>query len=165
MHEIKHITPAFAVTAALAKEDFAAIAALGFAHVVSNRPDDEEEGQLSSRAEAVHAWRQGLLFAHVPATKADLLTDPVVERMADVLRHAKGPVLAHCKSGLRSAIVWAAASARSQPVDCVLAALAAAGFDLEFLRDDLEGQADRKHWIGGVTATLDCDASRRLATV
>jgi hypothetical protein len=69
-------------------------------------------------------------------------------------------VLAHCKSGLRSAIVWAAASARSQPVDCVLAALAAAGFELDFLRDDLEQQADRKRWLDAPAATLDCGTAR-----
>ncbi len=156
MDKISHITPTFAVTSVLAPEDFATVAALGFKTVISNRPDGEDADQLPARVAAAHAWRQGLKFAHVPAGKLELFTDQVVEGMADTLRRAPGPILAHCKSGLRSAIVWAAASARSQPVDCVLAALAVAGFDLDFLRDDLDRQADRRRWIGGVVPALDC---------
>jgi sulfide:quinone oxidoreductase len=78
--------------------------------------------------------------------------------MADALAELEGPVVAHCKSGLRSAIVWAAASARSQPVDCVLAALDKAGFDLDVIRDDLDAQADRERWLGRADA-LDCGAA------
>jgi len=161
--KIIHITPTFAVTSALAPEDFATVAALGFKTVISNRLDGEEAGQLPARVEAAHAWRHGLKFAHVPADKLELFTDPVVEGMADTIRAADGPVLAHCKSGLRSVIVWAAASARSQPVDCVLAALAAAGFDLDILRDDLDRQADRRRWIGAVAPALDCGCGAQVA--
>ncbi len=163
MVKITHITPTFAVTSALAPEDFATVVALGFKTVISNRPDGEEASQLPARVEAAHAWRHGLKFAHVPADKLELFTDPVVEGMADAIHAAQGPILAHCQSGLRSAIVWAAASARSQSVDCVLAALAAAGFDLEFLRDDLDRQADRRRWIGGVVPALDCGCSAQDA--
>lgn len=164
MEKIVHITPTFAVTGALAPEDFAAVAALGFKSVISNRPDGEEAGQMPARVEAAHAWRHGLRFAHVPAEKLDLFTDPVVEGMADAVRSLEGPILAHCKSGLRSAIVWAAASARSQPVDCVLAALDAAGFDLDLLRDDLDRQADRRRWLGDVVPALDCECGGTATT-
>lgn len=159
MDRIVHITPSFAVTAALAPEDFAAIAKLGFKGVISNRPDDEEDGQMPARVEAAHAWRHGLKFAHVPAAKLDLFTDAVVEGMVDAIARIDGPILAHCKSGVRSAIVWAAASARSQSVDCVMAALEAGGFDLDFLRDDLDRQADRRRWLGPASPALDCGCS------
>ena len=94
----------------------------------------------------------------MPAEKHALFTDDIVEAMADALADFSGKrVVAHCKSGMRSAIVWAAASARSQPVDCVLAALAAAGFDLDVIKDDLEAQADRRRWLHPAPA-LDCAA-------
>lgn len=101
MDPIIYITPTFAVTSALSPEDFAAIAQAGFKGVISNRPDGEEDGQMTARAEAVLAWRHGLRFAHVPAGKLDLFTDPVVEDMEAQIRAIDGPVLAHCKSGLR----------------------------------------------------------------
>ncbi len=156
MDKIITITSGFAVTSALTADDFAEAARLGFRAIVSNLPDGETSGQMTARAEAGFAWRAGLRFAHVPAPKHDLFTDRVVEGMADAVRRLEGPILAHCQSGIRAAIVWAAASARSQPVDCVLERLAAAGFDLDFLRDDLESQADRKRWLGDVVTALDC---------
>lgn len=162
MLKINQLNPRFAVTAALTEQDFAAAALAGFKAIVSNLPDGEYDGQLSARREAALAWRAGLKFRHVPATKHDVLTDAVVEGMADALAGLDGPILAHCRSGTRSAIVWAAASARSQPVDCVLDALTKAGFDLDFLRDDLEAQADRKRWLGTASA-LDCDCELRAA--
>jgi sulfide:quinone oxidoreductase len=150
------ITPQFAVTDAMAPEDFAAAAALGFRAVLSNRPEGEAPGQLTARQESIHAWRAGMKFRHVPAPKHDLFTDQVVEAMGDAVAALDGPILAHCASGLRSAIAWAAASARTQNVDCVLAALNKAGFDFGFLRDDLEAQADRTRWIGTRAPALDC---------
>lgn len=158
------ITPEFAVTSALAPEDFAAAAAMGFRSVLSNRPDGETEGQLSGRAEAVLAWQAGLRFRHVPAPKVRIFTDEVVEAMSDAIASLDGPVLAHCTSGLRSAIAWGAASARTQRVDCVLEALEKAGFDLAFLRDDLEAQADRARWIGPRAPALDCAEAAKLET-
>jgi sulfide:quinone oxidoreductase len=163
MDTITYITPNFAVTGALAPEDFPKIAALGFRAVVSNLPDSEEVGQLTGRDEAVLAWRSGLAFRHVPAPKHELFTDPVVEGMADALNVLDAPVLAHCKSGLRSVVLWAAASARSGQVDCVLDALRRAGFDPTGLRDELEGQAHRKRWLGQARA-LHCGDDAKTGT-
>jgi uncharacterized protein (TIGR01244 family) len=165
MNEPIFITPLFAVTSAMAREDFAAAAAMGFRSVLSNRPDGETGASLDAREEAVHAWRAGLKFRHVPAAKLDLFTDHVVESMGDAIAELDGPILAHCASGIRSAIAWAAASARTQNVDCVLAALARAGFDLEFLRDDLEAQADRARWLGPVSPALDCAESAKVVAL
>jgi uncharacterized protein (TIGR01244 family) len=140
------ITPSFAVTAALVPTDFEQLRALGTRCVISNRPDGEAKEQLKAATEARLAWRDGMLFRHVPAAKHELFTDEIVDAMAHALEGCEGPVVAHCQSGQRSAILWAAATARSRPVDEVLRLLAAAGFDLEMIRDDLDAQADRKHW-------------------
>ncbi len=162
MPKIQYMTPHFAVSDALTPDEFPALAALGFKAVVSNLPDGEYAGQLAGKQEAALAWRAGLRFRHVPTTKHDVLTDDVIEGMAEALSSLQGPILAHCRSGTRSAIVWAAASARSQPVDCVLETLAKAGMDFDFLRDDLEAQADRRRWVGTHQA-LDCDCEKPAA--
>jgi sulfide:quinone oxidoreductase len=162
MEKIIYLTPTFAVTSALSASDIAEAARLGFRSVLSNRLDGEEAGQLEARTEAAAAWRAGLSFRHVPVTKHELFTDAAVEAMDEALRSLPGPILAHCKSGLRSAILWAATSARSQSVDCVLAALSAAGYDLDFLRDDLEAQADRRRWLQPAPAA-DCASASELA--
>lgn len=148
MDPIVTLVPGFAVTGELSADDFARIAALGFRSIINNRPDREAPDQLGSAREAALARSAGLDYAFVPASKLELFSDVVVEPMQQALAALPAPILAHCKSGQRSAIAWAAASARSAPVDVVLAQLTAAGFDLDFLRDDLDAQADRAQWSG-----------------
>lgn len=155
MKDIVYLTPDFAITGDLAPADFAAATSLGFKAILNNRPDGEEENQLSGAAEAEYAWQAGLKYRFLPLDKHELFTDPVVEGMIHAIGELDGPVLAHCKSGLRSAIVWAAASARSLPVDDVLAMLERAGQDLDFLRDELDAQADRRHWMPETLASVD----------
>jgi len=153
-----HITPHFAVTGALSQQDFAAAAAAGFKSIVSNLPDGESSAYLTGAEEAELAARAGLRFRHIPATKFEVFSDRVVGDLSAALHELPGPVLAHCASGLRSAVAWAAAAARSQPADRVLEALRAAGFDLESIRDQLEDQRNAGV-TGPIPATLD--ASQR----
>ena len=142
MEKIVYITPDFAVAGQLGENDFAEIARLGFGTVINNRPDGEEDGQLHSDAAASLAWRSGLAYRYVPSGKLDLFYDPVVDAAeAAIAGSAGGKVLAYCRSGTRSAIVWAAVSARSLPVDEVLSLLTKAGFDFDFLSDEFEEQA------------------------
>jgi sulfide:quinone oxidoreductase len=154
MNETRAITPLFAVTGALQPADFAEIAAAGFKSVLSNLPDGESRAHPTSKEEAELAARAGLAFRHVPTTKADLFTDRVVDGVGEALRELPGPVLAHCASGLRSAVAWATAAARLQPVDHVLATLASAGFNLEAVREELEGLRDHAR-TGPIPPALD----------
>jgi uncharacterized protein (TIGR01244 family) len=168
MLKVTYITPSFAVAPALDPTDFARIAELGFRTVINNRPDGEERNQPLSHDLRTHAESGGLAYRHIPTHKSDVFTDPVVEAMADALQNAPEPILAHCKSGLRSAIAWAAASARGVPVDQILKSLASAGFDLGFIRDDLDSQADRARWnspssLSPETSAVPADASGRAA--
>lgn len=142
MPKIGYLTPALAVAGVLQPADFAALAALGFRSVISNRPDGEEAGQLTAREEAVIAWREGLGFRHVPAAKHEVLEDHVLDELAHALSSLEGPVLLHCKSGLRSAIAWAAVAVKAgSPVDSVIEAAKSAGFDLEAVRDEVAARA------------------------
>jgi sulfide:quinone oxidoreductase len=140
MKQVKHITETFAVSGALAPEDFADIAAMGFKSVISNLPDGESAVYPASREAAARAQRAGLHYRHLPVTKFQLFSDRFVADMDNALCELPGPTLAHCLSGQRSIIAWAAATARHQPVDQVLAQSKAAGIDLEPLRDELEAQ-------------------------
>lgn len=146
MTKIVHITPDFAVAGQLSPEDFSRVAEAGFRTIINNRPDDEERGQLAASDGQAAAHALDLAYVHVPTTKHDIFTDETVSRMVSALAASDGPVLAHCKSGQRSAILWAAAAARSIPVVDVLAALESAGLDFSFLRDELDRQHDFKRW-------------------
>ena len=148
MDKIVFITRDFAVTGQLGAGDFATAASLGFATIINNRPDGEDEAQLNSVHAGTQARFAGLDYHYNPTGKLDLFSDRVVDAAELTLACSKGPILAYCKSGLRSAIVWAAATARTGSVDDVLDRLATAGFDLEFLEEDLRQQAARSAWTG-----------------
>ncbi len=168
MVKVTYITPGFAVAPALDPADFARIAELGFRGVINNRPDGEERGQASSSELKARAEEHGLAYWHIPVRPSEVFTDPAVEAMAEALRTENGPILAHCKSGLRSAIVWAAANARTRPVDEIMDALGKAGLNLASIRDDLDSQADRARWndpsgLAPQASPVPADAGGRAA--
>jgi uncharacterized protein (TIGR01244 family) len=82
----------------------------GITCIINNRPDDEEAGQISGAEIARHAAALGLDYHAIPVTHAGFST-PQIEAMAVTLHQAKGPVLAFCRSGTRSTLLWALAQA------------------------------------------------------
>lgn len=145
MPSIKTISDSVSVSGWLNEGDFAEAKALGFDKVINFRPDNEARDQISSAEAEAAAHEAGLEYVQIPVTRNDLFTDEVVSRAAREFATG-GRILAYCASGQRAAIVWAAASARAQPVDDVLSSLSTGGFDLRLIRDDLEAQADRGRW-------------------
>jgi sulfide:quinone oxidoreductase len=140
MPETRQITPAFAVAGQLRPEDLPGIAAKGFRTIVNNRPDGEEPGQPSSDTLAAEARRLGLAWRDLPLVPGQF-SDEQARALAQTLDELQGPVLAFCRSGRRSAALWALAEARRRDPDAILAAARAAGCDLEALRPRLAALA------------------------
>lgn len=157
MNDPIFLTPTFAVAGAIDENDLADIRARGFTHIINNRPDGEADGQVEAATMRAAAEAAGFGYSFVPANKLELFCDHVVEGMAQAAKQSDGPVLAHCLSGMRSAIVWAAAEARHRPVDDILADLTKAGFELDFLRDELDTQA--AHQLARSTVSDDKPAA------
>jgi len=66
-----------------------------------------------------------------------------VEAFAQALTTLPAPVLAFCRTGTRSTMLWALAAARSQPLEDVLRTAIRAGYDLNALRPRLQEAAAR----------------------
>jgi len=94
------------VSPQIAADDFAALARAGVRAVINNRPDGEEPGQLSSAEAAKLATENGLAYHHIPITAATL-SDAAVTAFRQDVAAAGGEVLAYCRSGTRSATLWA----------------------------------------------------------
>jgi uncharacterized protein (TIGR01244 family) len=113
--------------------DAAAAAALGVTMIVNNRPDGEEPGQPAGAEIEAAAKAAGLGYAHLPV--AGGIAPGQAEAMAAILDAAEGKVLAFCRSGTRSAYLWALArSLRGVDGETLAAQAAAAGYDLTPLR-------------------------------
>ncbi|WP_208023882.1 bifunctional sulfur transferase/dioxygenase Blh [Duganella aquatilis] len=82
--------------------DFALLAAEGYDTVINNRPGFEDAMQPSPEAEAQAAQSAGMVYKFIPITLANI-TEADVRAFQDAVAGTDGSVLAHCKSGLRSA--------------------------------------------------------------
>ncbi len=124
------LTQEVSVAGQIDADDVAAAAAQGFRAIVNNRPDGEERGQPAGAAIAAAALASGLRYAAIPIDHNGFDMDQVAA-MAAVLGEAAGPVLAFCRSGTRSANLWALAEAsRGGDPDAIVAAAAAGRYDV-----------------------------------
>lgn len=133
----KSLSPVLSVSQQLGEADVEQAARDGFRAIISNRPDGEEPGQLSAADMAALAARHGMGFAHVPVVPGKI-GETVVAQMADALARLDSPALAYCRTGTRSATLWALTQASALPASAVIATAATAGYDLESLRSRLD---------------------------
>jgi len=159
MPPVKQLLDNVSISGWLSPADFSKVKVLGFDGVINFRPDDESRDQTMSLEAQASAEAAGLRYIHIPVSKHDLFIDAVVTRAAHAFT-SHGRVLAYCASGLRAAIIWAAASARTQSVAGVLSSLNGAGFDVRFVREDLEAQFERARWSNDADKSGDPAADR-----
>ncbi|MFZ5956534.1 TIGR01244 family sulfur transferase [Pseudomonas knackmussii] len=131
MHRLD-LDDGFAVAAQIRPEDIPELAAAGFRTLICNRPDGEAADQPGSDAIARAAQAHGIDFVHMPVVSG-AIDEAAVAAFATALAEQPGPVLAYCRSGMRSASLWALSQADRRPLEQILAATTRAGFDLSTL--------------------------------
>ncbi len=94
------------VAGRLDRADIDALAAEGVRTIINNRADGEDPGQLPATEARRLAEAHGIAYHHIPITAATL-SRADVDAFAAALREAPAPVVAHCRSGTRSALLWA----------------------------------------------------------
>jgi uncharacterized protein (TIGR01244 family) len=109
--ELASLAPGLSVTGRLDAPDIEALADAGVRAIINNRPDGEDRGQLPAAEARRIAEAHGLSYHHIPITAATL-SRADVDAFAAVLRDAPAPVVAHCRTGTRSALLWALARLR-----------------------------------------------------
>lgn len=109
-------------------------AALGVTLIVNNRPDGESDDQTPGADIESAARAAELGYVAVPVTHAGF-SEPQVTAMAEALDRAEGAVLAYCRSGTRSTLLWALAeSSQGGDPDALTNMAAKAGYDLSPIR-------------------------------
>ena len=112
-------------------DEVAAAKALGVALIVNNRPEGESGDQTPGPEIAAAAHAAGIDYVAIPVTPGAFSPEQV-EAMREALdRVGDASVLAYCRSGTRSTLLWALAeaSAGANPASLTRAA-AEAGYDL-----------------------------------
>src|SRR5690606_38149509 len=105
-------------------------AALGFALIVNNRPEGEAGDQTAGADIATAARAAGMDYRAIPVSPGGF-DEGQVHAMAEALAEAEGPVLAYCRSGTRSTLLWSLAQALNGRDPATIASEAAgAGYDV-----------------------------------
>ena len=143
MSDFRQITPSFWASPQISTSDVAEAAALGFALVINNRPEGEVEDQTPGRVIAAAVRAAGMDYRAIPVTPGCFSEDQV-QAMTEALAEAQGPVLAYCRSGTRSTLLWSLAQAQNgRDPDAIAADAARGGYDLGPIKPLLEDLAAR----------------------
>ncbi len=116
--------------------------AQGVTMIVNNRPDDEEPGQVNGAEIEAAAKAAGIAYLAVPVAHGGFAPWQL-DGMAQALEQAgDGKLLAYCRSGTRSTLLWALTRARAgDNADVLSAQAAAAGYDISPVRQIMDALA------------------------
>ena len=138
MSDFRQINEQFLASPQISVGDVAAAKEMGVTMIVNNRPDDEEPGQVSGAQIADAAKAAGIEYRAIPVTHAGF-GQGQVDAMTEALESSEGPVLAYCRSGTRSTLLWALARAKQGANPSVIASQAAnGGYDVSPVRQIID---------------------------
>jgi len=133
------------VSAQITIYDVATARALGVALIVNNRPDGEEADQTPGAAIAAAAAAAGIGYVAIPVTHAGFSLNQIEALDTAMKTAGDGKILAYCRSGMRSALLWALTSARAGATPASIATKAAdAGYDVAPIRAQIDMLAGAK---------------------
>jgi sulfide:quinone oxidoreductase len=119
---LMELAPGVTAAGALTRDNIEALAAAGTKVIVNNRPDDEDPGQLPADEARRLCASLGIAYHHIPFVGATL-SRADIDAFAAVLKGAAGPLVAHCRSGTRSTMIWALTRVREGADPVALVAL------------------------------------------
>ena len=127
--EFRKLTDELTVSPQIGPDDMAAIKAAGFRSLVCHRPDGEGADQPLFREIEGAAKAAGLEVRYQPVVSGRM-SDEDAAAFAGIMAELPKPVLAFCRTGTRSASLWALSQARSRPLPEILERSRTAGYDM-----------------------------------
>jgi len=130
----RKLTDRFYASPQIGTDEIAEAAELGVKMIINNRPEGEADDQTPGDAIEARAIEAGIKYLAIPVSHAGF-SQGQLDAMHQALEQADGPVLAYCRSGTRSTLLWAMAEAKRGANPQKIASLAAAaGYDISPVR-------------------------------
>lgn len=108
MTTINKIDGNFSASPQISPEDLAEIKAAGFNSVICNRPDGEGGPEQPDHASMkAAAAKLGLGFAYQPVVSGQI-GEADIAKFKQLMAELPGPILAYCRTGTRSAMLYRA---------------------------------------------------------
>ncbi|WP_299654906.1 bifunctional protein tyrosine phosphatase family protein/NAD(P)/FAD-dependent oxidoreductase [uncultured Jannaschia sp.] len=127
--DVNKITDRLSVGPQIKTTDIPELKSKGFRSIMVNRPDGEGGDQPTFDEIRAAAQKHGLEARYVPV-ETGKVQESDVAAFGAALEDLPGPVYAHCRSGTRSATLWALSQAGRRPVSEILSHAKSAGYDL-----------------------------------
>ncbi len=131
--KIKKLTDNFSVAYQIEPCDIKEIKNLGFKAIICNRPDGEAEGQPDMDDIEIEAQKEGLKFYYIPLANRKDISPQMIEKTQKIISETKGAILAFCRTGTRSTILWALAQSGEMDKNEILSLAKGAGYDIGFI--------------------------------
>ncbi|HOX68202.1 MAG: TIGR01244 family sulfur transferase [Burkholderiaceae bacterium] len=128
--DIRPLTGELSVAPQIAAADMQAVADAGFRSVICNRPDGEGADQPTCDELERAAVERGLQLRYLPA-ESGKVTDEQGAEFGALMAELPKPVLAFCRTGMRSTTMWALSQAGKMPLPQIIELSSKAGFDLK----------------------------------
>jgi sulfide:quinone oxidoreductase len=127
---VRSLTPDLSVSPQITVADVASLLTLGLRSIVCHRPDGEAPDQPNFEEIAQAARAAGLMAVHQPVVPGQA-SDEQAAAFTALCAELPKPVLAYCRTGTRSATLWALSQADKLSVAEIKRTAANAGYDLE----------------------------------
>ncbi len=109
----------------------------GFRSIINNQPDTDDGLLMSSSEVAAEAEAIGLSYLHIPIEGRNPL-EKDVRSFSEALATMPRPIFAYCRTGGRSASLWAMASVGDIDTETLIAQCRRIGFDISGLRAKMD---------------------------
>ena len=134
MSQFRRLSDQVLASPQITPADVAEAADRGVKLIVNNRPDGEEGGQPTGAEIEAAARAAGIAYRAIPVSGGGF-AEPQVNAMIEALEGAGGPVLAYCRTGTRSTLLWSLAQAKlGRDPEEIAADARSAGYDITPVR-------------------------------
>ena len=154
--ETKQLTETLSVSPQISAADVRALREAGVRSIICNRPDGEAPDQPNYEEIERAARELGLEMSYLPAVPGKV-TDEQGVAFGKLLEILPKPIHAYCRTGTRSATMWALSQAGKVPLPEILDRASKAGHNLKGVV--------RRIANGGKTPTDSADATHEVVIV
>ena len=129
---LNKIIDEYVVSDQITEEDIEQLKEAGFKTIFCNRPDNEEQNQVTVKSIQDKAIESGLNFIHQPVIGGQISQNDI-DQFSDYFDAAEKPIFAYCRTGTRSSMLWALSESGKRSIDEILRLTSAAGYNLSNL--------------------------------
>ncbi len=126
---MKIIDDNYYVSEQVVVDDLDEIKSSGIRTIICNRPDGEGADQPTHQEIETRAKELGIEFRYIPIDKGMIL-DEQVHAFTQAFDELPRPILAYCRSGMRSSTLWSLANANEIELNEIIEKTAKAGYDM-----------------------------------